>query len=92
MELTVIDDKKDKMVFEIKGSDHTLCNSLKQELHNDKHVKVSTYSIEHSLIGSPKMIVETDGEETPKNAVLGAVSRLKKTNDKFRKEFAKEVK
>tara|TARA_Y100000310_G_C20556438_1_gene750781 strand:- start:605 stop:883 length:279 start_codon:yes stop_codon:yes gene_type:complete len=92
MELNVIDDKKTRMVVEIKGSDHTLCNSLKTELLNDSHVKVSTYSIDHPLVGVPKMIVETDGSESPKDALIGAVSRLRKTNDKFRAEFKKEVK
>lgn len=91
MELKVIDDKKNKLIFEMKGGDHTLCNSLKNELYNDEHVKISTYSIKHPLVSFPQMIVETDGEESPKNALIGAIQRLKKTNDKFRKEFLKEV-
>ena len=92
MEIKVIDDKKNRMVFEVKGADHTLCNSLKNELYKDSHVKVSTYNVEHPLVGVPKMIVETDGNESPKDALTGAVSRLKKNNDKFMKEFNKEVK
>jgi hypothetical protein len=38
------------------------------------------------------MIVETDGEESPRNALMNAVERLHKVNSKFKKEFLKEVK
>jgi DNA-directed RNA polymerase subunit L len=92
MEIKILDDKKNKLVMEVKGVDHTLCNVLKAELWNDKHVKVATYSIRHPQISVPQMIVETDGDVTPRNAVANAVQKLHKTNEKFKKEFLKEVK
>ena len=91
MEIKIIDNKKSRLVFEVKGADHTLCNVLKTELWNDKHVKIATYSIRHPQISLPQMIVETDGEETPKSALINAVDRLHKTNARFKKEFVKEV-
>lgn len=91
MEIKILDNKKNRLLFEIKDADHTLCNSLKTELWNDKHVKIATYSIRHPQISLPQMIVETDGEESPKNALINAVDRLHKTNSKFKKEFLKEV-
>ena len=78
-------------MMEVKGADHTLCNALKAELWNDKHVKIATYSIKHPQISSPQLIVETDGEVSPKNAVINAVQRLHKVNEKFKKEFSKEI-
>ena len=92
MELKILEDKKNKLVFESKDLGHTICNVLKKELWNDSHVKVATYSVRHPLVSKPKMIVETDGSETPKAALLAAVQRLKKVSEKFRKEFSKEVK
>ncbi|MAG91241.1 DNA-directed RNA polymerase subunit L [Candidatus Woesearchaeota archaeon] len=92
MEIKILDDKKNKLMLEVKDVDHTLCNALKTELWNDKHVKIATYSIRHPQISVPQIIVETDGEETPKNALIGAVQRLHKTNEKFKKEFSKEIK
>ena len=92
MQIKVLDDKKSKLLIEIPGADHTLCNSLKAELWNDKHVKFATYSIRNPQISTPHMIVETDGEESPRNALMNAVQRLQKTCVKFRKEFSKEVK
>ena len=92
MEIKTLDDKKNKLIIEVKGAEHTLCNALKEELWNDKHVKVATYSIRHPQISVPQMIVETDGEENPKNALINAVERLHKNNAKFKKEFGKEIK
>ena len=45
MELNFLEKKKDRLVFEIPGADHTLCNALKDELWNDKGVTVATYAI-----------------------------------------------
>ena len=88
MEVKILDDKKNKLMLEVKGSDHTLCNVLKEELWNDKHVKIATYSIRHPQISVPLIIIETDGELSPKNASINAVQRLHKTNEKFKKEFS----
>ena len=91
MEIKILDDKKNRLLFEVKGTDHTLCNSITKELWDDKHVKIATYSIRHPQISVTQFVVETDGEESPRNALINAVQRLQKNNDKFRKDFAKEI-
>ncbi|MBI4452388.1 DNA-directed RNA polymerase subunit L [Candidatus Woesearchaeota archaeon] len=91
MEIKILDDKKSKLIIEAKGADHTLCNALKSELLNDKHVKIATYGIRHPQISLPQIIVETDGEVSPKNAIINAVQRLHKVNEKFKKEFAAAI-
>lgn len=90
MELKVIEEKKNKLILEMKGADHTLCNSLRKELWNDKSVKVAGYNISHPLIGIPRMVVETTGEE-PKKALLEAAKRLKKDNEKLSTLLLKEL-
>ena len=92
MKLKILEDKKNKMVLEIKGESHTFCNALKQELWNDKHVKIAGYNIAHPLIGVPKFVVETDGKENPKKALIDAAKRLKSVSDKFKTAFLKGVK
>ena len=92
MEIKILEEKKNKLVFEGEELGHTLCNVLKKELWNDNHVKVATYSIKHPLVGKPKMIIETDSGKNPREALSAAVQRLKKLNEKFKKEFSKEVK
>ncbi|MEK6983114.1 MAG: DNA-directed RNA polymerase subunit L [Nanoarchaeota archaeon] len=92
MEIKILDDKKNKLIIEVKSADHTLCNAIKTELWNDKHVKIATYSVRHPQISAPQIIVETDGEVSPRNALINSVQRLQKSNGKFRKELVKEVK
>lgn len=91
MEIKILDDKKNKLILEVKGTDHTLCNAIKTELWNDKHVKTATYSIRHPQISVPQIIIETDGEESPKNALINAAQRMQKENAKFKKEFNAEI-
>lgn len=91
MEIKILDDKKNKLIIEVKGADHTLCNAIKAELWNDKHVKIATYSIKHPQISMPRIIIETDGELSPRNALINAVDRMQKNNARFKKEFIKEV-
>jgi DNA-directed RNA polymerase subunit L len=81
MEFVVVEEKKHRIVFELRGTDHTFCNALKQELWNDETVKVAAYNIAHPLIGIPKFIVESSGDV---REALGAASkRLQKRNKDF---------
>ena len=88
MEINILEDKKKRLVFEINGEDHTLCNALREELWNDKSVTVSAYNISHPLIGIPKFIIETNGKD-PKKALKDAISRLKKKNTELKKQVEK---
>lgn len=89
MELKIIEEKKNKIIFEIHEG-HAFCNLLKEELRNDDKVKVATYTIKHPLISKPTMIVETSDSE-PRKALADAANKLKKKLEKFEKDFAKEV-
>ena len=91
MELNIIEDKKNKLVFEVEDLGHTFLNILKNELWNDNHVKIGTYSIRHPIISKPKFILETDGNENPRSALSSAIGRLKKTTEKLRKDFIREA-
>ena len=86
MNINIVEEKKNKLVFEVDGIGHTFINLLKNEMWNDEHVKIATYTIRHPTVSKPKIIVETDGDESPKAAITSAVTRLKKTSEKFKKE------
>ena len=92
MELKIIEEKKNKLVFELKGETHTFCAALKNELLEDKHIKVASYHIAHPLEGIPRFIVETDGNETPKKALADAAKRIDSVLDKFKEAFSKGIK
>ncbi|HIH38183.1 DNA-directed RNA polymerase subunit L [Candidatus Woesearchaeota archaeon] len=76
MKVIIVEEGKDRLVFQIEGETHTLCNALKEELTEDKDVKVATYRQEHPLVALPEFLVETSGKP-PRKALEDAVKRLK---------------
>jgi DNA-directed RNA polymerase subunit L len=91
MEIKIIEDEKNRLVFEIKGVSHGFCNMLKEQLLQDSHVKIATYRVEHPIVNIPKFLVETDGAD-PKKTVLGAVTKLKTFTEKTKKELSAALK
>ena len=89
MELNVLEESPKRIVAEVKGATHTLCNPVKTELWNNKHVKLATYSISHPLIGVPKFIVETDGTIKPRKALAEAAAKVADSTSKLKKELKK---
>lgn len=85
MEFNVLEESKNKLVFQLKGETHTFCNLLKEELYLIKSVKIATYKIDHPLIGLPTFMVETEGIE-PRKAIKDALKNLRKKAEDFKKE------
>jgi len=90
MEVVIVEEKKDKLVFDIRGDANTVVNVLKKELWNDSHVKASGYHIEHPLINVPRFVLQTDGVD-PKKTLKSAIKRVEKQADKLDSE-AKNIK
>lgn len=90
MELHILEEKKNKLVFELIGDGHTMSNSLRKELWNDEHVKGAAYAVEHPLIETPRFVLETDGAD-PRKILQAAAKRLLKTVEKMKSEV-KEIK
>ncbi|MBI2138895.1 hypothetical protein HYU13_04855 [Candidatus Woesearchaeota archaeon] len=88
MEINVIEEKKDKIVFEVNEGVGFL-NAVKAEMWNDKDVKAATIFVKHPLVGRPRMTVEGDD---PRKAIASACQRLKKANEKLAAEVKKEIK
>lgn len=88
MEIKIIEEKGNKLEFEIDENVGFL-NALKKELLNDDSVKIATFFVKHPLVGKPKMVVEADD---PRKALNSAVGRLKKLNDRFAEDVKKEIK
>ncbi len=85
MEVKILEEKKNRLVFNMEGDGSTIANILKKELWNDEHVKAAGFNIEHPLINVPTFIVETDSEEA-KKAVSAALKRIAKSVEKFKDE------
>lgn len=90
MEVSIIEEKKNKIVFELKGEGHTLSNAIRKELYGDEHVKAAAYAVEHPLIEVPRFILETDGAD-PRKTLVAAAKRVAKDAEKVKAE-AKELK
>ncbi|MBW2997594.1 DNA-directed RNA polymerase subunit L [Candidatus Woesearchaeota archaeon] len=91
MEINVLEESKNKLIVEIKGEGHALCNALKAELWKNKKVKVSGYNIAHPLVGIPKLVIETESGD-PRKILTDAIKNVKKDADAFLKSFSKTVK
>ena len=89
MQLSVLEQTKNRLKFELKGEDHSFCNVLKKELWSDKATDISGYYVEHSLVSQPVFTVKTKSGD-PKKVVLDAVDRLK-TWTKDMKDLAKSL-
>ena len=83
MEINVLEDTSERIVFELPGAGHTLCNVLKKELWKDGRVKVATYAIAHPLKGIPQMVVETDGSAKPVVVIKEAIKKVSDEAIKF---------
>ncbi len=87
MELNIIEEKKNRLEFEIDENVGFL-NVLKKELLDDDSVKVATHFVKHPLVSKPRMIIESD---EPRKDLINAANRLKKINAKFMEEVKKEI-
>ena len=88
MEMNVIEQKKNRFQASFPGADHTVCNVIATELWADKTVKVAAYTIDHPLVGKPKLLVETEGKD-PVDAIADSCKRVKKMNAEVLKSIDK---
>ena len=86
MEVKLIKKKENQAIVEIKGADHTIVNAIRRELWQDEKVDAAVYTIEHSLISQPRLIVNT---KNPKKAMIDAAERLHKQNKEMETLFKK---
>jgi len=85
MELKILEESNKRIVVEIDNT--TIALALEKELWNDEHVKISAQKTKHPLVGNAVLVVETDGKENAKTAIVEAAKRLKKDADKLKKEI-----
>ena len=91
MEINILEESKNRLVFELKGATHTICNALRHELSEDSNVKITSYRIEHPLINIPQIMLETTGKN-PRDVLIDAAKHLQKKGEKFKAEFIKKIK
>lgn len=88
MEIKVLEQEKNKLKIEIIGETHTLCNAIRNELWENKSVEIAGYHLEHPMVSSPVLVIETEKED-PKKILLSATSSFKKKISELRKQVDK---
>ena len=83
MELKIIQQAKDSIIFELIGADHTLANILKERISLQKDVDACSYNVEHPLISPPKFFVSA---KDVKKAISDAIDSLKKDLASLKKD------
>ena len=89
MDVAILEEKKKRLVVELKGANHGLGHALKKELWNDDSVTVASYVVEHPVTGIPKLVIETKEDGNPRESLKKAIERLKKTTEQFKVELKK---
>ncbi|MBU6997202.1 MAG: DNA-directed RNA polymerase subunit L [Theionarchaea archaeon] len=85
MELEIIAHEKTKLEAALKGEDHTFANLLRETLKEDTHVVSAAYKVGHPLLDKerPVLFLETDGKESPKEALSRAARKIKEQMNEF---------
>lgn len=85
MKIEVLKNEGNTLEVILVGEDHTFANVLRQTLKKDEHVVFAAYKIEHPLVSKerPTLMLETDGKETPKEALVKAAQRIREQVHEF---------
>jgi DNA-directed RNA polymerase subunit L len=92
MEINILEESKNRILFELKGADQGFCNMLVKELWKNSAVKAAAYRVDHPLVGIPKIIVEVTQGNDVKDVIQKTVKNMEKDADKFKKEFLLKLK
>ncbi|KAA8642148.1 DNA-directed RNA polymerase II core subunit RPB11 [Aspergillus tanneri] len=77
-------------IFTFNKEDHTLGNLIRSRLLQSSHVLFAAYKVPHPLVPKFELRVQTDGEVTPKDAVVAACHELVRDLGILSREFTKE--
>jgi DNA-directed RNA polymerase subunit L len=80
----------DTALFTFHKEDHTLGNLLRERLIKNSRVMFCGYKVPHPLVPDFVMRVQTNGDLTPKEAVIQACRDLVNDLEKLNREFTKE--
>ena len=92
MELEVV--RKEGTVIELKviDEDHTFCNPIRKNLHEDDRVETAAYNIAHPILDHPKFFVGTKKGSSPNNALKRAAEKLAADCVEVRQHLKKALK
>ncbi|EXJ79140.1 hypothetical protein A1O3_08641 [Capronia epimyces CBS 606.96] len=78
------------MMFIYNKEDHTLGNLLVDKLLKNSHVRFAAYRVPHPLFARFELRIQTDGEITPKEALIAASSEIIRDYEILKINFTRE--
>ena len=93
LDLTRVEEQTDSKLpntslFTIYTEDHTLGNIVKKQLMEDSFIRFSGYRKPHPLENKIEIKIQTNGEETPRDALKLAFKQLTANIDDVTKKFS----
>ena len=77
-------------LFTLNKEDHTLGNLLRHYLVKSPNILFAAYKTPHPLFATIELRVQTDGEMSPKDAVIKACADIVQDLQRLDQEFTKE--
>ena len=65
-----------KLELKVMEEDHTFCNPIRKNLHEDERVITAAYNISHPVLEHPKFFVEVKKGGSPDRALKRAAEKL----------------
>ena len=72
--MKIIEEEENKLIIELTGETHTLCNVLRKEIMKDEVVKAAAYDITHPVVGQPEFEIQG---ENPRQSLVDASEKVK---------------
>jgi len=91
MEIEIIEKDSNKLIFQLKGEDHTVANLLVGYLKRVKGVKRAYYDIPHPLTGVPEITILTDSSISPSRAIEAAIKSILNDLQLFEEKYSKTL-
>ncbi len=90
MDVNIVEESKNRFVFELLSHDHTVLLLVKEALQDNDDVKLLTFSVGHPETGKPLFILETKKNDA-KKLFLQSLNEVEKNLQKLQKEFEKKL-
>ena len=87
----MVEKDNNKLIFRLKGEDHTIANLLVGYLKRVKAVERAYYNVPHPLTGVPEITVLTDGSNSSPQVIETAVKSILNDLRLFKEKYSKAL-
>lgn len=85
--IKIVKNNENLLELELSSEDHTIGNLLRSTLMMDEHVKQAGYRVIHPITGGIRIVVHTDGKESPKDALINALLKIERDAQELKEKI-----